>query len=136
MKSLVCLSISVISAAVAARWLFYTIPFVPPPSFGDLRVTEGFAAFQSGRTHGNLVVGGVYLACGHSQGLGPRTCYGIVPLVGIKEAKAYWYPHPARWPHSTTSVLMQLEVPPGNVVVSYASQSRRLAEASNSYSNK
>ena len=121
------LSITALVVLPFAAWLAYPVPFVEPPAFAELQVTAGLAAFQSGRSHRNLVVGGVYLACGYTRGGGATlTCDGLVPLEGVREAKAYWYPHPAKWPRSTTSLLMQLEAPPGNVVLSYATQKARL----------
>jgi hypothetical protein len=122
-------------AAVVIAWFIYPVPFQPPPTLGELRVTEGYATLQSGKTHRNLVVGGVHLACGHTPTSGATVpCDGLVQFAGVKDAKAYWYPHPAKWPHSSTNMLMQLEVPPGNVVLTYESQVSRLAKAISSQS--
>jgi hypothetical protein len=116
---------------VLGTWLLWPVSFAPPPPFGQLQVTTGFAAFQPGRSHRNLVVGGVDLACGYTPSRGATlTCDGQFPLTGVREAKAYWYSHPAKWPHKATNLLMQLEAPPGNVVMPYAAQITKLSLSS------
>ena len=117
--------------SLACWWISYPVPFIPPPAFAELQVSEGVMGFTAGRNEPTLVIGGKAFVCYFSRTRGPfGTCLLEYRNTRMERVRAYWYWHNQKWPSEGIGVLMHVVTADGRVLLDYAKQSKQLGEAS------